>query len=61
LIERALLGGAHHPHGTDISPEAIAIAKTNFTEANLTDRTADFICCDFRAYAARRLAPAASR
>jgi 23S rRNA G2445 N2-methylase RlmL len=51
LIERSLLGGVRKIYGTDRSPEAIAISKTNFAAANLPNVTAAFICCDFRDFA----------
>ncbi len=51
LIERALLGGVRAIHGTDLSAEAIAIARANFAAAQVKPVQANFACCDFRAYA----------
>lgn len=53
LIERALLGGVHCVHGTDLSPEAIDIAQRNFMAARFTAVEAHFTCCDFRDLSAR--------
>jgi SAM-dependent methyltransferase len=47
LIETALLGGVKILHGTDISPEALAIAQANVAAAKLT-APARFACADFR-------------
>jgi len=52
LIESALLGGVRRIHGTDLSAEAIAIARDNFAAAKLKPAPANFVCCDFRDYAA---------
>jgi len=51
LVESALLGGVHGIHGTDLSAEAIAIARDNFAAARLKPVPAHFACCDFRDYA----------
>ncbi|MCX6996255.1 MAG: methyltransferase domain-containing protein, partial [Kiritimatiellaeota bacterium] len=48
LIECALRGGVQRVVGTDISPEAIAIARANFAAARLPATQATFHCCDFR-------------
>jgi predicted RNA methylase len=48
LIERALRGGVQQVYGTDLSPEAIAIARANFAAAKLAAVRASFACCDFR-------------
>jgi 23S rRNA G2445 N2-methylase RlmL len=48
LVERALLGGVRCVYGTDISPEAIAIAQTNFAAAKVKNVQSKFACCDFR-------------
>ncbi len=48
LVERALLGGVQCVYGTDISPEAIAIARVNFAAAKIKSVQSKFICCDFR-------------
>ena len=50
LIERALLGGVRHVHGTDLSADAIAITRKNFTAAKFDSIPADFSRCDFRSY-----------
>ena len=51
LIESALLGGVKKIFGTDISPEAIAIAQANVAAAKLQDVQTKFVCCDFREHA----------
>lgn len=51
LVERALLGGVKSVYGTDISPEAIVIAQTNFSAAKLKTVQSKFACCDFRSFA----------
>ncbi len=51
LIESALLGGVKQLFGTDISPEAIAIAQANVAAAQLKDVPAKLVCCDFRRHA----------
>jgi len=48
LIERALLGGVRSICGTDLSNEAIEIARKNVTAAKLESVQATFACCDFR-------------
>jgi predicted RNA methylase len=57
LIESALLGGARVIHGTDLSAEAISITRENFTAANVKTVSANFVCQDFRDYAASSLGP----
>ncbi|MSU35028.1 MAG: methyltransferase domain-containing protein [Pedosphaera sp.] len=52
LVETALLGGVKHVIGTDVSPEAIAIAQSNFAAAKLESTQATFACADFRKYTA---------
>jgi len=52
LVESALLGGVRGIHGTDLSAEAIAIARDNFAAARIKPVPANFACCDFRDYAA---------
>jgi predicted RNA methylase len=52
LIESALLGGVRAIHGTDLSAEAIAIARDNFTAARVKPVSVHFACQDFRDYAA---------
>ncbi len=47
LIERALRGGVSHVYGTDISPEALVIARANLDAAKVAV-PATFACCDFR-------------
>lgn len=47
LIECAIRCGVRKLTGTDRSPDAIAIARTNF-EASGVAVAADFVCCDFR-------------
>ncbi len=51
LIERALLGGVQRLYGTDVSPDAIAVARANLAAANLKSVSATFACCDFRDFA----------
>jgi tRNA G10 N-methylase Trm11 len=48
LIERALLGGVTRLIGTDLSDQAVAIAKRNLTAAQPGFTGARFICGDFR-------------
>jgi hypothetical protein len=48
LVECALLGGVKQVYGTDISPEAVAIAKANFAAARLGSVQGTFVCCDFK-------------
>lgn len=50
LIERALLGGVRSVYGTDVSPEAIAIAQANFAAAKPPSVRATFACGDFREF-----------
>ncbi|MBU1693715.1 MAG: methyltransferase [Verrucomicrobia bacterium] len=52
LVERALLGGVQSVYGTDVSPEAIAIARDNFSVAKVKSIQSKFTCCDFRDFAA---------
>ena len=51
LIERALLGGIQSIYGTDVSPGAIAICRTNFAAARVKAVSLNLACCDFRDYA----------
>ncbi|MGE5842625.1 MAG: TRM11 family SAM-dependent methyltransferase, partial [Deltaproteobacteria bacterium] len=51
LIERARLGGVESIYGTDLSPDAIAIARVNFAAAQLKAVPLKLACCDFRDYA----------
>ena len=51
LIECALRGGVPRMMGTDLSPEAIAIAQANFAAARRPATQATFTCCDFRDFA----------
>ncbi len=60
LIERALLGGVRRLHGTDLSPEAVDVAKRNFTAAGIPGVEARFTCCDFRRYAGLHRIPEGS-
>ncbi len=48
LIERALLGGVRRVHGTDLSADAVEIARKNFAAAKLDSVAAEFTRCDFR-------------
>jgi 23S rRNA G2445 N2-methylase RlmL len=48
LIERARLGGVQRVFGSDLSGEAIAIAKRNFAAAHPGPIATRFIRCDFR-------------
>jgi tRNA G10 N-methylase Trm11 len=50
LIERALLGGARGIRGTDLSAEAVEIARENLAAAKLQGVEAEFACRDFRDY-----------
>lgn len=50
LIERALLGGIKSLHGTDLSAEALEVAKTNFAAAGPGSILPEFVRCDFRDY-----------
>ncbi|MFH0907608.1 MAG: methyltransferase domain-containing protein [bacterium] len=51
LIESALLGGVKKIVGTDLSPEAIAVAKANVAAAKLKAVASTFAVRDFRNYA----------
>jgi tRNA G10 N-methylase Trm11 len=51
LIERARLGGVESIYGTDLSPDAIAVARANFAAAQVTAVALKLACCDFRDYA----------
>lgn len=51
LIESALLGGVKQIIGTDVSAEAIEIAKANVAAAKLDGVHATFACGDFRDHA----------
>ncbi len=51
LIERALLGGVRGVFGTDLSEQAIAVAKRNFAAAQPGLSDARFACADFRDFA----------
>ena len=51
LIERAMLGGAVSVLGTDLSDQAIAIARRNFAAAQPGFTGARFACADFRDFA----------
>jgi 23S rRNA G2445 N2-methylase RlmL len=51
LIERTLLGGVQSIYGTDLSPDAIAICRANFTAAKVKAVRLKLACCDFRDYA----------
>ncbi len=48
LIESGLLGDVKKVIGTDLSPEAIAIAKANFAAAKLEGVQGEFLAADFR-------------
>ena len=48
LVERSLRGGVRRVCGTDLSPQAVEIARANVAAARLDDVAADFACCDFR-------------
>jgi predicted RNA methylase len=52
LVERALPGDVRAIHGTDLSAEAVAIARDNFAAAKMKLVPARFACQDFRDYAA---------
>jgi predicted RNA methylase len=51
LIERSLRGGVRKVFGTDLSPEAIQIARANFAAAHLESVQSKFACVDFREFA----------
>ena len=51
LIERALLGGVRNVFGTDLSEQAVAIARRNFAAAQPGFTGARFTCGDFRDFA----------
>jgi len=51
LIERALLGGVRSVFGTDLSEQAIDIARRNFAAAQPGFTGARFACADFRDFA----------
>src|SRR5690606_21840379 len=57
LIERALLGGVQQVYGTDLSAEAIEIARRNFDAALPGAVESRFTCCDFREFAASGTVP----
>ena len=48
LIERAMLGGVSRVIGTDLSAEAIEIARKNFEAASVAGVRGTFVCADFR-------------
>lgn len=48
LIERCLLGGVKKVIGTDLSGEAIEIARQNFAAAGIKNVESQFGCTDFR-------------
>lgn len=50
LIERALLGGVAELHGTDLSAEAIAVARRNLEAAELGQWAVHLEEADFRSY-----------
>jgi 23S rRNA G2445 N2-methylase RlmL len=51
LIESALLGGVQSIYGTDLSADALAIARANFAAAKVKPVPLNFFCCDFRDFA----------
>ena len=51
LIERSLLGGVRKVYGTDLSADAIAIARKNFAAAKIPAVQSSFACRDFRDFA----------
>ena len=51
VIERSLRGGVQRVFGTDLSPETVTIARTNFAAAKLKNIPSKFVCADFRDYA----------
>ena len=48
LVECALRGGVRRLFGTDLSPEAIAVAQNNLAAAGIAPQDAQLVCCDFR-------------
>lgn len=52
LIERTLLGGVRRVFGSDLSAQAIAIARRNFVAARPGPVAVRFACCDFRDFTA---------
>lgn len=53
IIESVRLGGVKKVYGTDLSEEAIDIANRNYSAAGLTGTPAEFVCSDFRDFAAK--------
>ncbi len=51
LVERALLGGVARVIGTDLSAEAVEIARKNFESAAVPGVRGSFVCADFREFA----------
>jgi tRNA G10 N-methylase Trm11 len=51
LVERTLLGGVRSVFGTDLSDQAIDIARRNFAAAHPGFNGACFSCSDFRDFA----------
>jgi 23S rRNA G2445 N2-methylase RlmL len=51
LIERALRGGVSRIYGTDLSAEALEIARENFSASGAGPASLNFHCCDFRDWA----------
>jgi SAM-dependent methyltransferase len=50
LIERCLLGGVKKVIGTDLSADAIEIARQNFAAAGIQNVETQFVCADFRSF-----------
>lgn len=50
LAERGLLGNVSRIYGTDLSPAALEIARTNMAAAGLPDSRVVLLCCDFRKF-----------
>ena len=51
LVERALLGGVARVIGTDLSAEAVEVARRNFEAAGLAGVRGSFVQADFRDFA----------
>lgn len=51
LVERAMLGGVARVIGTDLSEEAVDIARRNFESAAVPGVRGSFVCADFREFA----------
>ena len=48
LVERGLLGGVVSLYGTDLDPEAAAIARANISSSGISGLKTNIVTCDFR-------------